>query len=189
MLNRVVLIGRLTKDPELRYSPSGVAVTNFTLAVERKFKNAQGEKETEFIPCVAFKQLAELIANYLAKGKLASVDGRIQIRTYNDKEGQKRWVTEVMVEDCHFLSPKSEGSSQQQQPQYNQPQNTAPPSGAHQQYGQPPQYGAPPTQNHGSMPPPPGYPYNGAPPAQGPPGSVPASQLGRQVSLDDDIPF
>jgi len=76
MLNRVVLIGRLTKDPELRYSPSGVAVTNFTLAIDRKYKNAQGEKETDFIPCVVFKQLAELCANYLAKGKLASVDGR-----------------------------------------------------------------------------------------------------------------
>jgi len=69
MLNRVVLIGRLTRDPELRYSPSGVAVTNFTLAIDRKFKNAQGEKETDFIPCVAFKQLAELCANYLSQRK------------------------------------------------------------------------------------------------------------------------
>jgi single-strand DNA-binding protein len=110
MLNRVVLIGRLTRDPELRYSPSGVAVTNFTLAVDRKFKNAQGEKETDFIPCVVFKQLAELCANYLAKGKLASVDGRIQVRNYNDKDGQKRWVTEVIAEDVHFLSPKDSGS-------------------------------------------------------------------------------
>ena len=110
MLNRVVLIGRLTKDPELRYSPSGVAVTNFTLAIDRKFKNAQGEKETDFIPCVMFKQLAELCANYLAKGKLASVDGRIQVRTYNDKDGQKHWVTEVVAEDVHFLSPKDGGS-------------------------------------------------------------------------------
>ena len=110
MLNRVVLIGRLTRDPELRYSPSGVAVTNFTLAVDRKFKNAQGERETDFIPCVVFKQLAELCANYLAKGKLASVDGRIQVRTYNDKDGQKRWVTEVIAEDVHFLSPKDGGS-------------------------------------------------------------------------------
>ena len=110
MLNRVVLIGRLTKDPELRYSPSGVAVTNFTLAIDRKFKNAQGEKETDFIPCVMFKQLAELCANYLAKGKLASVDGRIQVRTYNDKDGQKHWITEVVAEDVHFLSPKDGGS-------------------------------------------------------------------------------
>jgi len=109
MLNRVILIGRLTKDPELRYSPSGVAVTNFTLAIDRKFKNAQGEKETDFIPCVMFKQLAELCANYLAKGKMASVDGRMQVRTYNDKDGQKHWMTEVIAEDVHFLSPKDSG--------------------------------------------------------------------------------
>ena len=114
MLNRVVLIGRLTRDPELRYSPSGVAVTNFTLAIDRRFKNAQGEKETDFIPCVVFKQLAEHCANYLAKGKLASVDGRIQVRTYNDKDGQKRWVTEVIAEDVHFLSPKDGGSGTQE---------------------------------------------------------------------------
>jgi single-strand DNA-binding protein len=109
MLNRVVLIGRLTKDPELRYTPNGVAVTNFTLAVERNFKNAQGEKETDFFTCVVYRQLAELCANYLAKGKLASVDGRIQIRTYNDKDSQKRWVTEIIGENVQFLSPKESG--------------------------------------------------------------------------------
>lgn len=110
MLNRIVLIGRLTRDPELRYTPNGVAVTNFTLAVDRNFKNAQGEKETDFIPCVVYKQLAELCANYLAKGKLASVDGRIQIRTYNNKDGQKVWVTECIAENVQFLSPKDSGS-------------------------------------------------------------------------------
>ncbi|KUO75542.1 MAG: single-stranded DNA-binding protein [Desulfosporosinus sp. BRH_c37] len=109
MLNRIVLIGRLTKDPELRYTPNGVAVTNFTLAVERNFKNAQGEKETDFIPCVVYRQLAELCANYLDKGKLASVDGRLQIRTYNDNNGQKHWITEVVAENVQFLSPKGSG--------------------------------------------------------------------------------
>ncbi len=111
MLNRVVLIGRLTKDPELRYTPNGVAVTNFTLAVERNFKNAQGEKETDFFTCAVYKQLAELCANFLAKGKLASIDGRIQIRTYNDKDGQKHWVTEIIGENVQFLSPKDGGGS------------------------------------------------------------------------------
>jgi len=111
MLNRVVLIGRLTKDPDLRYSQSGVASANFTLAVDRKFKNAQGEKETDFIPCVAFRQLAELCANYLAKGRLAAVDGRIQVSTYNDKEGQKRWTTEIIADDVRFLSPKDSGGA------------------------------------------------------------------------------
>jgi single-strand DNA-binding protein len=108
MLNRVVLIGRLTKDPELRYTPNGVAVVNFTLAVDRKFKNSQGEKEADFIPCVIYRQLAELAANYLAKGKMAAVDGRLQIRTYNDKDGQRKWVTEVIAEECRFLSPRDE---------------------------------------------------------------------------------
>lgn len=106
MLNRVILIGRLTRDPELRYSPSGVAVTNFTLAIDRKFKNSEGQKEADFIPCVAFKQLAELAANWLAKGKLVSVDGRMQTRNYTNKDGQKVYVTEVICEDIHFLSPK-----------------------------------------------------------------------------------
>jgi single-strand DNA-binding protein len=111
MLNRVVLIGRLVRDPELRYTPNGVAVTNFTLAVERNFKNSQWEKETDFIPCVVYKQLAELCANYLAKGKLTSIDGRIQIRTYNDKDGQKHWVTEIIGEKVQFLSPKDGGNT------------------------------------------------------------------------------
>jgi single-strand DNA-binding protein len=106
MLNRVVLIGRLTKDPELRYTPSGVAVASFTLAVDRNFKNANGEREADFIPCVVYRQLAELCSNYLAKGRLAAVDGRIQIRTYEAQDGQRRWVTEVIAENVRFLSPK-----------------------------------------------------------------------------------
>lgn len=111
MLNRVVLIGRLTADPSLRYTPNSVAVCSFTLAVERNFKNAQGEKETDFFNCAVYKQLAELCANYLAKGKLASIDGRIQIRTYNDKDGQKHWVTEIIGENVQFLSPKDGGDA------------------------------------------------------------------------------
>ncbi|MDR3600205.1 MAG: single-stranded DNA-binding protein [Desulfosporosinus sp.] len=109
MLNRVVLIGRLTKDPELRYTPSGVAVANFTLAIDRNYKNAQGERETDFIPCVVYRQLAEFCANYLSKGKMAAADGRIQIRTYTGQDGQKRWVTEVIAENVHLLSPKDSG--------------------------------------------------------------------------------
>ncbi|MFZ3103019.1 MAG: single-stranded DNA-binding protein [Desulfitobacteriaceae bacterium] len=110
MLNRVVLIGRLTKDPELRYTPNGVAVANFTLAIDRNYKNAQGEKETDFIPCVVYRQLAELVTNYLSKGKLAAVDGRIQVRTFTGQDGQKRWVTEIIAEDVRFLSPKDNNS-------------------------------------------------------------------------------
>jgi single-strand DNA-binding protein len=106
MLNRVVLIGRLVRDPELRYSQSGVGICKFTLAVDRRFKNAQGEKEADFIPCIAFKQLAELCANYLSKGKLAAVDGRIQTGSYTNKEGNKVYTTDVIAENVVFLSPK-----------------------------------------------------------------------------------
>lgn len=105
-MNRVILIGRLTKDPELRYSQAGVAIATFTLAVDRKFKNAQIERETDFIPVVVYRQLAELAENYLSKGKLAAVDGRIQVSTYTGQDGKKRWSTEVVAEDIRFLSPK-----------------------------------------------------------------------------------
>lgn len=112
MLNRVVLIGRLTRDPELRYTQTGVAVTSFTLAVDRNYKNAKGERETDFIPCVVYRQLAELCANYLAKGKLAAVDGRIQVRSYEGQDGQRRYVTEVIGENVRFLSPKDSSDSE-----------------------------------------------------------------------------
>lgn len=103
MLNNVVLIGRLVRDPDLRYSPSGTAITNFTLAVDRNFKNADGEKETDFIPVVVFKKQAENCANYLAKGRLVAIEGRMQVRTYDDKDGNKRWVTEVIAHNVRFL--------------------------------------------------------------------------------------
>ena len=112
MLNRVVLIGRLTKDPELRYTPNGVAVTSFALAVDRNFKSAQGEKETDFINIVVWRQLAENCANFLAKGKLAAVDGRLQIRSYEGQDGQKRTMAEVVAENVRFLSPKEDDARQ-----------------------------------------------------------------------------
>jgi single-strand DNA-binding protein len=110
VLNRVVLIGRLTRDPELRYTQTGVAVASFTLAVDRNYKNAKGERETDFIPCVVYRQLAELCANYLSKGKLAAIDGRIQVRSYEGQDGQRRYVTEVIGENVRFLSPKDSSS-------------------------------------------------------------------------------
>ena len=109
MLNRVVLIGRLTKDPELRYTPNGRAVAGFTLAVDRPFKNQQGEREADFISIVVWGPQAESCANYLSKGKLAAVDGRLQIRTFDGQDGQRRWVTEVVAENVRFLSPKNSG--------------------------------------------------------------------------------
>lgn len=113
MLNRVILIGRLTRDPELRYTPSGVAVTQFTLAVERPFTNQQTkEKEADFINIVTWRQLAETCANYLRKGRLTAVEGRIQIRNYDNSEGKKVYVTEVIADNVRFLesSGGKEGS-------------------------------------------------------------------------------
>ncbi|ADG83807.1 single-stranded DNA-binding protein [Thermincola potens] len=107
MLNRIILIGRLTKDPELRYTPNGRAVAGFTLAVDRPFKNQQGERETDFINIVVWGAQAENCANYLSKGKLAAVDGRLQIRSFEGQDGQRRWVTEVVADTVRFLSPKS----------------------------------------------------------------------------------
>lgn len=111
MLNRVVLIGRLTKDPELKYTPNGVAVASFTLAVDRFRSNAQGEREADFIPIVVWQKQAENCANYLSKGSLAAVDGRIQVRTYDGKDGQRHWVTEVIADTVRFLDKKGDAKA------------------------------------------------------------------------------
>lgn len=110
MMNRVVLVGRLTKDPDLRYTPNGVPVATFTLAVNRTFTNQQGEKETDFINCVVWRRPAENVANFLKKGSLAGVDGRIQTRNYEGQDGKRVYVTEVLAESVQFLEPKSSGS-------------------------------------------------------------------------------
>lgn len=107
MLNRVILIGRLTRDPELRYTTNGTAVAQFTLAVNRKFN----KDETDFIDIVAWRGLAENCANYLNKGGLAAVEGRLQIRSYENKEGQKRKATEVVADDIRFLTKGASGTS------------------------------------------------------------------------------
>lgn len=103
MLNRVILIGRLTRDPELKYTPAGVAVTTFTLAVDRPFTNGNGDREADFIPVVTWRQLAETCANYLRKGRLTAVEGRIQIRNYDNNEGRRVYVTEVIADNVRFL--------------------------------------------------------------------------------------
>ena len=113
MLNRVVLVGRLTKDPEYRTTPSGVSVATFTLAVNRTFTNAQGEREADFINCVVFRRQAENVNNYLSKGSLAGVDGRIQSRSYENQEGRRIFVTEVVADSVQFLEPKNANGSQQ----------------------------------------------------------------------------
>ena len=107
MINRVILVGRLTKDPEFRTTQSGVNVATFTLAVNRTFTNAQGEREADFINIVVFRKQADNVNNYLKKGNLAGVDGRIQSRSYENKEGQRVFVTEVVADSVQFLEPKN----------------------------------------------------------------------------------
>jgi single-strand DNA-binding protein len=111
MLNRVILIGRLTRDPELRYTPAGVAVTQFTIAVDRPFTSGQGEREADFIPVVTWRQLAETCANYLRKGRLTAVEGRIQVRNYENNEGKRVYVTEVIADNVRFLESNREGGA------------------------------------------------------------------------------
>lgn len=111
MLNRTILIGRLTKDPELRYTPNGVAVASFKLAVNRNRANRDGEREVDFIPIVVWQKQAENCANYLHKGSLVAIDGRLQVRTFDGNDGQRRWITEVIAEYVRFLD-KREGTKE-----------------------------------------------------------------------------
>ncbi len=106
MLNRIILIGRLTRDPELRYVPSGQPVASFTLAVDRPFVNQQGERGTDFIDIVAWRKLAEQVTQHLSKGRLVAVEGRLQIRSYETQDGQKRKVAEVVADAVRFLDRK-----------------------------------------------------------------------------------
>lgn len=107
MLNRIILIGRLTRDPELRYVPSGQPVASFTLAVDRPFANQQGERQTDFIDIVAWRRLAEQVTQHLAKGRLVAVEGRLQIRSYETQDGQKRKAAEVVADAVRFLDRKA----------------------------------------------------------------------------------
>jgi single-strand DNA-binding protein len=107
MMNRVVLVGRLTKDPDLRYTPNGVPVATFTLAVNRPFSSQTGEREADFINCVVWRKPAENVANFLKKGSLAGVDGRIQTRNYEGQDGKRVYVTEVQAESVQFLEPRN----------------------------------------------------------------------------------
>jgi len=118
-MNRVVLVGRLTKDPELRYTPSGVAVASFTLAVNRTFTNQQGEREADFINCVIWRKPAENVANFLKKGSLAGVDGRIQTRSYDGQDGKRVYVTEVLAESVQFLEPRNSSANSAPRDQEN----------------------------------------------------------------------
>ena len=114
MINRIVLVGRLTRDVELKYTASRVAIANFTIAVDRP-KRRDAEKETDFVPIVVFQKQAETCAQYLAKGRLAAIDGRLQLRDYQNREGQKVRVAEVIAESVRFLD-RGDGNGQASKP-------------------------------------------------------------------------
>lgn len=110
-MNKVCLTGRATKNIELKYTQNNIAITNFTLAVTRKFKNQNGEYESDFINCIAYKSTAELLSKYVEKGDLLGIDGRIRTRNYEDKDGKRVYVTEIIVDSMDFLQAKKEEKS------------------------------------------------------------------------------
>lgn len=115
MINNLTLVGRLTKDPDLKYTGNGTAVATFTLAVNRNFTNQSGEREADFINCVIWRKPAETLANYAKKGVLIGVTGRIQTRSYENQQGQKVYVTEVIADNFQLLESKKANSSQNTQ--------------------------------------------------------------------------
>lgn len=112
MINRVVLVGRLTKDPELKTTPAGVSVATFTIAVNRTYMNSQGAREADFIPVVTWRRQAETVSQYLRKGSLAGIDGRMQVRHYEGQDGRRIYVTEVVADSVQFLETRSSGGNQ-----------------------------------------------------------------------------
>lgn len=140
MINRIVLVGRLVADPEVRYTQNGIAWCNFRIAVDRPFRNANGEKQTDFITVVAWRKLAELMGQYMKKGRLIGVDGSLQMRKYQTKEGENRTVYEVSADSIQFLDRGDSASGggsftppplsdSDAPPDYSGPPSGEPPSG------------------------------------------------------------
>lgn len=128
-MNQVQLVGNIARDPEFRTSQSGVNVCSFTVACQRRFKNAQGVYEADFINCIAFRQTAEFVHRYFIKGNKIGLTGSLQTRSYDAQDGSKRYVTEVVVDNVEFVAAKSDGSgapAAQAQTSYQQPQQQAP---------------------------------------------------------------
>lgn len=116
MINQVFIIGRTTKEPEIRQTQNGVAVATFTIAVDRNFKNQNGEKETDFFSIICWRGLAETVGRYLGKGRLVAVSGRLQNRSYEAKDGTKRYITEIVASEVQFL----DRAKDEQQPQWEE---------------------------------------------------------------------
>ena len=119
MLNKIIIMGRLARDPELRRTGSGTAVTSFSLACDRDFKSRSGDKETDFIEVVAWKNTAEFVSKYFGKGRMAVVDGRLQIRDWTDKDGNKRVTAEVVADNVYFADSKRSESNENQKENFN----------------------------------------------------------------------
>ena len=195
MINNVTLVGRLTKDPNVRQTQSNMTVAQFTLAVDRNFTNAQGEREADFLNIVVFRKQAEQVGKYLAKGRLCGVEGRIQSRKY-EKDGQTVFVTEIVADSVQFLDSGNK-QKQQQNNNYQPQQNNGyrpPQNNNYQQQGnyQPQNNGYQPPQNNGYQP----QQNNGyQPPQQNQQNQPPQNQQqgntfnnGYDIS-DDDLPF
>lgn len=112
-LNKCIFLGRIVNDLEIKQTPSGVSVLTFTIAVDRNFKNANGEYDTDFIKCVAFRSVSEFIGKYFYKGRMIAIDGHMQNRNYEDKNGDKRYITEIIVDNASFTGEKSDGGNYQ----------------------------------------------------------------------------
>lgn len=125
-MNRFVGVGRLTKDPDLRFTQNGTAVSNFTIAINRPFTNQQGDREADFINCVIWRKPAENLAQYMSKGSRVGVDGRIQTRNYENDEGRRVFITEVVADSVQFLESKKEQQDNQGQPAPNHQPRSAP---------------------------------------------------------------
>ena len=110
-MNKIILVGRLTKDPEVRTTSAGFNTVNFTVAVNRNFKNKDGNYDADFLPCVAFRQTADFISKFFKKGNMISLEGRVQTRNYDAQDGTKRYVTEVVVDNVEFVGGKNESSN------------------------------------------------------------------------------
>lgn len=192
MINNVSLTGRLTRDVDLRYTQSGTAVGSFTLAVDRQFTNAQGQRETDFINCVIWRKSAENFSNFTRKGSLVGVEGHIQTRTYDNAQGQRVYVTEVVVENFALLESKATTQARPSEPatgNNNQPQAGGFGQQSQSGFGGQPQQQAPQTPSFGA---PASSAASGSQqkPAQSDNSADPFANNGKTIDIsDDDLPF
>ncbi|GAK47505.1 single-stranded DNA-binding protein [Secundilactobacillus oryzae JCM 18671] len=181
MINRAVLTGRLTRDVDLRYTPSGAAVGNFTLAVDRQFTNQNNEREADFINCVIWRKSAENFANFTHKGSLVGIEGRIQTRNYENQQGQRVYVTEVVVENFALLEPRS-ASGNAGGNNFSAPNDNNAPQGDTNPFGAPAQGNSAPAGGFGGN--------QNQPAADNSNQNDPFANNGQSIDIsDDDLPF